>query len=82
MLTMWPWKRTENVRKTSVSDDFEARLTSLESKYNALKREVVEITMDVDTMRNKVMRKIQRKRDEEEEEDTKIPHLDGLPRVK
>jgi len=74
---MWLFqKRAVNV----VSNDFEARLTNLEQKFNKVKQEVLDCATDIDTMRDKVLRKIQTRRKDDDEETP--PALDGLPRIK
>lgn len=49
---------------------FSERLETLEASISKLKREVVSNTLDIDTLRDKVLRKIQGKRKKEEEEET------------
>jgi len=75
---MWFFKK--KTLDTRVSDDYEARLTIIEQKIGKLARENVEIVMDIDNFRDKVLRKIQNKRKDIKDEETS-PALDGLPRM-
>lgn len=74
---MWFQKRKINVAK-----DFEDRLAVLEMKYNKIKSEILATAMDVDIIRDKVLRKIQFKKskDHEEEAAAALPS-DNLPRI-
>lgn len=67
-------------KKEPIKPDFEARLTQQEQKIKELRREMVEVVMDIENLRDKVLRKIQSKRKLDKEEDT-APPLDGLPRM-
>lgn len=71
VVRMWPFKRSvrvENDAKTSVRTyDMEDVRTDVAQ----LKRQVVELTLDMDAMRNNVLRKIQRKRVDAQEEPRK-----------
>lgn len=58
-------KRVENVDESLLE-----RIKKLESKYNTLSAEMLDTTLSVNIMRDKVLRKIQFKREQEEEEET------------
>lgn len=54
-------------KKESVKPTYDERLATLEELCSKLKREVVSNSMDLDTLRDKVLRKIQHKRKQEDE---------------
>lgn len=60
---MWPFKRKSNVDATTLE-----RIEKLEKDVSKLKTECLDNATDIDAMRDKVLRKIQKKREEPEEE--------------
>lgn len=60
---MWPFKRTANVDVTTLE-----RIEKLEKDVAKLRTESLDNATDIAAMRDKVLRKIQKKRDEIEEE--------------
>ena len=64
--------------KAEVSETLEARMKILESKVIRLDSEVLELMTAIDIIRNKVLRKIQfRKEEEEEGKDLNTTQLRG-----
>jgi len=63
MLWFTNTKKEENVPKTYIE-----RLELLETEVRKQKNELIGLNMDMDTLRNKVLRKIQAKREQEEQE--------------
>ena len=62
-------KKEENVPKT-----YESRLNSIESRILKVESEILAVTIDQKIIRDKVLRKIQFKREEEEETDKIDPY--------
>ncbi len=64
-------------KKKTLNHTFDERLETLEVLVSKLKREVVSNTMDVDTLRDKVLRKLQTKRKKQEEDEKEVET--GIP---
>ena len=70
-------------RQTDVPTSFVERLELLEAIVSKLKRESVNNTLDIETMRDKVLRKIQKKRNgQDETEDNPPPLQDAFESVR
>jgi hypothetical protein len=55
-------------RKVNVEQSYIDRLTIVESKITRLSAEILDLNVSLDLVRDKVLRKIQKKREEEPEE--------------
>jgi len=75
----WLSARSDNAKQT-----YEGRLLALEVAIAKLKREVLSNTMDIDLIRNKVLRKIQKRfnNNEADEADGAVPPVDGFEEVR
>ena len=72
----WNKKEEKNVEPTFVE-----RLEVLEALVSKLKREVLSNSMDLDTMRDKVLRKIQKRQKDNEQEENPLPD-DGFGEIR
>lgn len=71
---MWPWKKEENVDMTILQ-----RIKKLEIRCTSLEADTLALATAQDIIRNKVLKKIQKPRVEENEEENEV-YPDGLPR--
>lgn len=62
---MWFWQKKEV--KEDVSATLHQRLSSLESRFNQVESMIINMSMTMDTFRDKVLRKIQKKHEEQQE---------------
>lgn len=70
-------------RKEKANETYEERLQAMEDKYRKLNSTVLDVATDVDNLRNKVLRKIQERREQYEkdintessENDTSLPRM-------
>jgi len=68
--------------KKPVKATYEERLATLEIEFSKVKREVISCVMDIDTLRDKVLRKIQKKRKDNEEEVEGVAQEDGFNSIR
>lgn len=62
------WFTKQKKKEEKVLPSFEERLLNVEMDIRKLKNENIALNLDLESMRNKVLRKIQQKKTQEEEE--------------
>ncbi len=75
-MIFWSKKRSENENET-----LEERFSRLEKRFTRLEAEILDIATAQDIIRNKVLRKIQSKKEEVEEE-SETETFKGIPKAK
>lgn len=76
------WKREKKVANGEKIPDHKTEIEALSRKIGTFEARLLDIEMSYDILRDKVLRKLQMKRQQDQEEEGNKPNLDGLPRIK